>query len=71
MQFCLTAEINIQPTTGMSLWTTFLEINFNQNSFSFATDALNLSLLALKRMRQQLIISHIFLSSFSYQFINC
>lgn len=48
MQLCLTAEINIQLTVGMSQPTTFLEINFNKNSFSFATDALNLSLLVLK-----------------------
>lgn len=72
IQFCLTAEINIQLTTGMSQWTTFLEINFDQNSFSFATDALNLSLLVLKSMREQLTVSPIFLSpSFAYQFINC
>lgn len=60
MQFCLTAEMNIQLTTGMSQRTSFLEINFDRNSFSFATDALNLSLPALKSMRQQLTISHIF-----------
>lgn len=72
MQFCLAAEINIQLTTRMSQWATFLDINFNQNSFSFATDALNLSLLGLKSIRQQLTVNHIFLSPpFTYQFINC